>query len=407
MRLRQDRALRSKPNVALSPTHSPAGEGHEAEPWRAKRKLHAMNHLPPFQTELYFAEFEFTAPHLLSSSDCQTLSVGELLEMAGVSPQTLLDVALGYSPSNGDSSLREAIAATTEYLEPEDILVLSSPIEGLFLLSQALDVETIVLTPAYDALKNLPTRVKPWALRPTATGWELDFDTLETLVGPDTGLLVVNFPHNPTGFEPEPEEWQRLVEWTHKQGIRLFCDEMYRGLSRPGRPPLATATDLDPRALTLSGLSKAHGLPGLRAGWLATRDADLLNRLHDLKLYTSICAPSPVERLATIAVQAQEKLFARSRALVERNTALAEDFFQRHARQFHWRAPRAGSVALVELKGEGSAEAFCYRLAREHGIVLLPATFLGFPDRYVRFGLGRESFPLALAALERRLAGET
>jgi aspartate/methionine/tyrosine aminotransferase len=358
-----------------------------------------MNHLPPFRTELYFAEFEFNAPHLLSSSDCETMTVGELLEVAGESADTILGVSLGYSPSWGEESLRQAVAAKTRTLEAADVLVLSSPIEGLFLAAQALDVESIVLTPAYDALKNLPAITKPWELVPSESGWRLDFEALEALASPQTGLLVVNFPHNPTGFEPEPAEWERLVGWTRERGIRLFSDEMYRGLSRSGRSPLPSAVDLDEKALVLSGLSKAHGLPGLRGGWLTSRDHALLRRIHDLKFYTSICAPSPVERLATLAVRYQERLFARSRAVIERNIAVAEEFFARWSGRFIWRAPRAGSVALVELKGEEGAESYCYRLAREHGIVLLPASFLGFPDRYVRFGLGRESFPKALDAL--------
>lgn len=359
-----------------------------------------MNRLPPFQTELFFAEFEFSAPHLLSSSDCQTVTVGELLELAGVSSEGLLQVPLGYSPSWGDEALREAVAATYATPGADDVLVLSSPIEGLFLLSQAIEGETIVLLPAYDALKNLPKRVKPWRLLATEHGWALDFEALEELATPATELLVVNFPHNPTGFEPRPEEWERLAQWAQGRGVRLFCDEMYRGLCRPGHGPLTSALDLDPSFVILGGLSKAHGLPGLRAGWLATRDRDLLRRLHDLKLYTSICAASPVEMLARVAVGAQGRLIEKACELVDRNTRLATDFFKRWPRDFRWRAPCAGSVALVEVLRQDSAEAYCYQLARHHGIVLLPATFLGFPDRFVRFGLGRDSFPQALAALE-------
>lgn len=362
-----------------------------------------MNGLPPFQTELYFAEFEFTAPHLLSSSDCQTITVSELLEIAGESPQSLLEISLGYSPTWGSDSLREAVATWSQTLTAEDVLILSSPMEGLFLVSQALDVETIVLTPAFDALKNLPAQVKQWALQPTDEGWRLDFEALDSLAGPETGLLVVNFPHNPTGFEPNLAEWEFLISWAQGKGIRIFCDEMYRGLCRPGREPLPSAVDLDERALVLGGLSKAHGLPGLRGGWLTSRDRGLLRHLHSLKLYTSICAPAPAELLSVLALRAQERLFERSRTIVEGNIALAEAFFAQWADLFVWRAPQAGSLALVELKHPGSAEEFCYHLARDHGIVLLPGSFMGFPDRYVRFGLGRESFSGGLRALDEYL----
>lgn len=363
-----------------------------------------VNHLPPFQTELYFAEFEFTAPHLLSCSDCETLTIEELLEMARRGPEALTRVRLGYSPSWGDDSLREAIARTYSTASRQDVLVLSSPIEGLFLLSQAVEGETIVLLPAYDALKNLPRQVLPWFLAASDEGWRLDWDSLESLAGPRTEMLVVNFPHNPTGFQPDPQEWTRLVDWARQRGIRLFCDEMYRGLVRSDRAVLPSALDLPGQNMVLGGLSKAHGLPGLRCGWLASHDPDLLRRLHDLKLYTSICAPSPIEALSSIALEAQETLLARNRALLESNIAVADAFFSRHPDRFLWRAPRAGSVALVELLQEESATAYCYNLARHHGIVLLPSGFLGESDRYVRLGLGRRAFPQALQALEALLA---
>lgn len=362
-----------------------------------------MEQLPPFQTELYFTEFEFSAPHLLSCSDCQTLTIGELLKLAPGGLELMLDQGLGYSPSWGSEALRQAVASTTSSLRVDDVLVLSSPIEGLFLLSQAFPGEWIVLLPAYDALKNLPTRLKPWTLRAGDGDWELDFEQLESLVGPSTQLLVVNFPHNPTGYQPDLEEMERLVLWARSRGIRLFCDEMYRGLHLFESPQLPSVADLDPRAIVLGGLSKAHGLPGLRAGWLTSRDHSALEKLHDLKLYTSICAASPVDVLSTLALSHQELLLERNRRLVEANVLEAERFFERWSDRFVWRRPRAGSVALVELLAEPSAEEACYRWAREDGVVLLPATFLGFPDRYVRFGLGRDNFSQALEAFEEVL----
>lgn len=358
--------------------------------------------LPTFQTERFFAEFEFTAPHLLSVSDCESMSIGELLKLARVDPQALLDERLGYTESPGRASLRRRIASKYRNISADNVLLLNSPIEGLYLLSRLFTGRTIVLLPAYDALKNLPNDIVPWHLRPTDTGWKLDWEALEQF-GP-AELLVVNFPHNPTGFLPAPEEWQRLIEWAEKHDMWLFCDEMYRGLplSHPGLPSIV---EVYRKGLALSGLSKPQGLPGLRAGWLVARNLEMLDQLLGLRLYTSICTAGPVEFLAEVALTVEPELLRRSRAIVSENLRLATDFFARHT-EFGWRPPLGGSVALVELPPGWQAEDYCRRLAAEKGIVLLPSSFLGIEDRFVRFGFGRLNFPSALEAYERELDQE-
>lgn len=363
-----------------------------------------MNQLKPFSTELYFEQHEFTAPHLLAASDCESRSVGELLDLAGSSLEAYAALELGYTESWGKPSLRAAIANRYQGLSLEDVLVLGSPIEGISLIAQGFPEETVVLTPAYDALKNLPKNCVSWELRCTEDSWQLDFSALERLVSRKTKLIVVNFPHNPTGFVPQAEEWSRLLRWSESKGIPVFSDEMYRGLDRQGNTALPSAVELGAKHLALGGLSKPQGLPGLRCGWVVSRDRDLLRRLHDLKLYTSICPPAPVEFLAEKALQVEVKLLQCSRQIVDRNLALADQFFAKWSEEFVWRRPLAGSVALVELKTKVSASRLCDALASKHGIVLLPSSFLGFPDRYVRFGFGRRAFPAALEALDEVLS---
>lgn len=106
--------------------------------------------LPPFETEAFYAEYEFTAPHLLSVSDCETLSVKALLELAGCDPAQLLNLKLGYTESQGGASLRKAIAGTYADVTLDEVLVLGAPVEGIYLAMQTLldpGDEAIVLTP--------------------------------------------------------------------------------------------------------------------------------------------------------------------------------------------------------------------------------------------------------------------
>lgn len=367
--------------------------------------------IPPFVTEQFFAEYEFTTPHLLCASDCETLSVAELLDMAGVPLADLGRLTLGYTESQGHPRLRAALAADYASATADDIVVLGTPIEGIYLAARTLLApgdEVVVLTPAYDALINLfehvagAENVKKWAFTPTSTGWALDLDALRRLLTPRTKLLVVNFPHNPTGYLPTPAQLDDLVAVVEQHGLWLFYDEMYRGLEHGDTPPIPSAADLTPRAVVLSGLSKTYGLPGLRTGWLVVQDAALRADIINWKYYTSICPPAPSEFLALAAWQARAPLRERSIAQIAHNLALAAPFFARWPRLFTWRPPMAGSVALVEMHIPSVAD-FAARLAADAGVLLLPATSLGSDDHHARFGFGRAGFGAALAQLEAYL----
>ncbi len=368
--------------------------------------------IKPFHTERFFAVHEFSAPYILCASDCESLSVGELLEMAGgASPRKALDeLRLGYTESQGAPALREQIAELYTGVGAEQIIGLSAPEEGIFLTMHALleaGDEVIVLTPCYDSLSNvaeyLGCRVVRWSLVDGPGGWRLDLDALERLVTPRTRLVVLNFPHNPTGYLPSHDEWRAIVQTVERVGAWLFSDEMYRGLEYDPAARLPSGCDLYERAITLAGLSKTYGLPGLRAGWLALADPSLRDRILGWKDYTTICASAPAEILAQVALRVGEQLAARNRGIILDNLALAEPFFSRWETVFRWNRPQAGSVAFVGLRGR-SARDFSDKLVAEQGVLLLPSVGLGFGDGHVRFGFGRLNFGVGLEQLDLYLA---
>jgi aspartate/methionine/tyrosine aminotransferase len=372
--------------------------------------------IKPFFTERFFDKHEFTAPYTLCASECESMSVEGLLVLAGASPERLSEVWLGYTETLGSPALRERIAELYAIVGAGQVIGLAAPEEGIFITMHALlepGDHVIVLTPCYDSLANvaehLGCRVSRWkfseALEPAdgPGGWQLDLDELEDLVGPDTRLVVVNFPHNPTGYLPSHDEWRDMVQIVARSGAWLFSDEMYRGLEHDPAERIASGCDAYERAITLGGLSKTYGLPGLRSGWLALQDKLLRDRLLGWKDYTTICASAPGEALAQMALEVGEELAARNREIIRENLALVEPVFERWAGAFRWNPPRAGSVALVGLR-EWPAREFCDRLVAEQGVILLPSTGFGFGDGHVRFGFGRLGFPAALEQLELYLA---
>jgi len=364
-----------------------------------------------FATEHFFAKYEFTTPYQLCNSDCETIPVEELLKMAGIPLEELGKVSLGYTESLGNPGLRESIAACYADISPDEVIFLGSPIEGIYLdVCAALNPgdEVVALTPAYDALVNMfehvagADKVHKWRFKAGPGSWELDFDELESLITPQTKMVVVNFPHNPTGFLPSRAQLDQLVNTVNKHGLVLFYDEMYFGLVHEGTQPIPSIAELCPRSVALSGLSKTYGLPGLRSGWVVVQDKALRDEIINWKFYTSICPAAPTEFLTGAALKVREQLRQRSLKQVEYNLKLADAFFARWPQLFTWRRPAAGSTALVEMHVP-SVEAYAEKMAREAGVLIQPATTLGWDDHSFRMGLGRAGFEKALEKFEEYL----
>jgi aspartate/methionine/tyrosine aminotransferase len=364
--------------------------------------------LPDFRLEVYLGKWEFAARHHLTASDAQTLSVAEVLGEEGM--QELAAMPLGYTPTWGSDGLREAIAGTYETLGPEDVLVFAGAEEAMFWALLELvgpGDHAVVTLPNYQSMESLPAAsgadVSGLALRPE-DGWALDLDALAGQLRPNTRLVAVNFPNNPTGALPDRETWERLVALCDERGIRLFSDEVYRGLEPAGTAALPQAADRSATALSLGVMSKAYGLPGLRIGWVACRDHALLGRLERRKHYTSICPAGPSELIATHALRKRAAITARNRAIIDANLPRFDAFFAAQAALFEWERPQAGCVCFPRYLGADGVEAFCHDLVEQAGVVLLPASIYASalgdvpPDRF-RIGVGRTGPEAGLEAM--------
>ncbi len=361
----------------------------------------------PFALERYFARYEFSAPYLLSSSDCDGLPMAEALAMADDECRDLWrGLTLGYTESLGLPELRAEIARLYQTVGADDVLT-GAPQELIFLAMNALLApgDHVVCTfPAYQSLHQLPETIgcemAYWKPREDQA-WRLDPADLEALLRPETKLVVVNVPHNPTGSLPSADDWRAIVELLAARDVRLFCDEMYRGLELEAGDRLPAAADAIPGAISLSGMSKVYGMAGTRVGWLATRDGEALQRCAALKDYTTICTSAPSEVLALIGLRNGPAIIARHLARIERNLAALDAFFARRADLFTWVRPRAGTVCLPRLtRAEVSADELALKTVEEAGIMLAPATLFGLDERHVRIGFGRENLPEVLARFE-------
>jgi aspartate/methionine/tyrosine aminotransferase len=362
----------------------------------------------PFLLERYFAAREFSAPYQLSGSDCETLSVGELLGFDPEAPQRLQELRLGYTETEGAPELRRAIAGLYEAITARGVLVHAGAQEGIFTLVNGVlrpGDHAIVQWPCYQSLFELPraarAEVTPWRADPAT--WAPDPDDLPRLVRPGTRLLVINSPHNPTGYQFDRGAFDAIVAFARRHGLIVLSDEVYRGLEYRDDDRLPAMGDVYERGVSLGVMSKAYGLAGLRIGWLASRDEALLAEAAAIKDYTTICSSGPSELLATVALGARAPILARNRAIVTRNLDLVRGFFARRAGLFRWVRPRAGPVTYPTLLGDETVEGFCARVLDAAGVLLLPGTVFDASSREIRLGFGRLDTPEALDRLDAAL----
>jgi aspartate/methionine/tyrosine aminotransferase len=377
-------------------------------------------HLPDFALEVYLGAREFSVQHHLTASDAETMTIGELLALAGDrSGPALADLDLGYRTTWGGPELRAAVAATYGDLDPGDVLVFSGAQEAMFWAMQKLvgpGDHAIVSVPNYQSMESVTiatgadvSGLPLWAGSGSSLRWTLDLDRVRDLLRPQTKLIAVNFPNNPTGFVPDAATWAGLVELCEERGIRLFSDEVYRGLELDETRRLPQAVSLSPSAVSMNVMSKAYGMPGLRIGWLACQDRALLGTLERARHYTTICNSGPSEFLATLALRHAEAITARNRAIMRENLPGLVELFERSPDLIEWSAPDGGCVAFPRYLGADGVEEFCESLVRERSAVLLPASIYAsqladVPTDRFRIGLGRRDPAAGWAVLASHLA---
>ena len=368
--------------------------------------------MPEFALERFFDRFEFDLPHQMGSSDPETLSTGELLELADADQRDRWErLRLGYRTAAGDPDLRAAIASLYPGRGPDDVLVAVGAAEALLLAFAATlspGDRAVALTPAYQSLHEVPramgARLDLVSVEEHGDGWRFPFERLMEALRPGVALLVLNVPHNPTGVAASGGQLREIVARCDALGVRVVGDEVYRGLEWAGETA-PSVTELSPRAVAVGVTSKVYGLAGLRIGWLVTADRELRAHAMAIKDYTTLCAAGPSEVLATIALRAEAVLRERTRRLCVANQARLEAFVAAHSDLFAWERPAATTVSVARIAAPllerhgGDPEAVLAYWRDRAGVVVAPGSaFDCAPDRF-RLGFGRADLPEALEAL--------
>jgi aspartate/methionine/tyrosine aminotransferase len=367
-----------------------------------------MRPLNTFKLEEYLSDKEHRARYLLCCSDAESMSLQNLLALADAQMREVWEqVHLGYVEVRGSENVRTEIATLYPELSGQDVICFAGAQEALFCTLKALIApqdEVITFSPCYQSLKELPwhfgATVFEVPLREEEC-WQLDLQRVTDTITPRTKAIVLNFPHNPCGSLLSATQFDGLIALARQHGIYLISDEVFRLLG-PSHvtwlPPLATQYE---RAVSIGVMSKAFGLGGVRVGWAVSQDAALLNRMEQVKHYTSIANGATDEVLAVIALRARETILRRNREIIDHNLTVLDDFLHRHQDAFSWVRPQAGCIGLIHAKRISETSRLAHAILQAEGVLLMPGTVCGVADHYFRIGFGRANMPEALSKFER------
>ena len=362
---------------------------------------------PEFKLETYLATHEFSAPFNLCASDLETFSMQEIIQMSDPSTRSLWEnLKLGYTETEGHPLLREAISLDYgNNIKKKHILCFAGAEEGIYCMAHTLldkEDHAIVITPCYQSLKSLPASIcslTEISLK-YEDSWNLDLQKIENAIQKNTKLLLINFPHNPTGALISHEVQKELIKLAKKHDLWVFSDEVYRFLELNPVDRLPPIAGVYEKGISLSVMSKAYGLSGLRVGWIACQNTNILSKMNQTKHYLSICNSAPSEILALMALQVSAKIHERNHFLMHRNLKLLNQFFEEYSEWFEWVQPKGGCIGYPKFHGSISSDELASQLIKHSGVLLLPGSIYEHLPQFFRISFGRKSMPKVLEKLK-------
>ena len=306
---------------------------------------------------------------------------------------SLPDVTLFYGEHRGDKALRALIAAQDQGIAPDDVLVTAGAAGALFIISTSLlsaGDHLVVVRPNYATNIETPRAIGcaiSYVDLAFEDGFAIDIDRVAAAIRPSTKLISVTCPHNPTGTMMKRDDLDALVALAEKHGCRLLVDETYRDLSYGHRLP--TAASLSPRAISVASLSKAFGIPGIRIGWLVTRDPGLQETFLAAKEQIGICGSVIDEAIARSMLERRDAFLGALLPEMARRRDIVQAWIDREP-LVDWVRPEGGVVGFPRLNVDAGfdLDAFYVRLLEKHGTYVGPGHWFEMPKHFFRVGFG-------------------
>lgn len=354
-----------------------------------------MSEFQVFLMERMMSLFEQTVEYNLSESGVKPVPLEDLVRYKPGALDELLSTELNYPYANGNPELRENIAALYAGATADNVLVTVGAAEANYITTHTLlspGDEIAVMLPNYMQIwgvaKNLGAKVREFHLK-EKDGWALDLDELEKAVTPNTKLIAICNPDNPTGHILSEEEMGVVVRAADRVGAWILADEVYSGAERTREEQTPSFYGRYDRVVAIGSLSKAYGLPGLRIGWLVAPE-DLVQRAWMRHEYITISATMLSNKLAAIALspEVRPELIRRTREFVRKGYAVLEKWLEDHGNTFKVVPPDAAAICFVRYNLDVNSTEFVERLRKEKSVFIVPGDHFGM-DHFFRISFGQ------------------
>ncbi len=348
--------------------------------------------ITPFGVEIWMNEWETRCEMNLAETCVQSLTIEELLTISGQNAQdlsSLLDMKMTYGAIRGSDRLLSAIAGLYENQTPDNLIVAHGAIGANMLVHKALvsrGDRVVAIVPTYQQHYSIPASIGA-DMHHLQLKWDDRFlpdpDALRELVTPDTQLIAMNNPNNPTGALMDRAMLEEIAEIARAADAYILCDEVYRGIDQDGQGTTASIADIYEKGVSTGSMSKAFSLAGLRLGWIAAPE-EVIEAVSLHRDYDTIAVGRIDDYFATMALENRDRILERSKKITRSNLALVEAWVESEPR-LSWVKPKSGTTTLVKFDAPMTSRELCVGLLKDTGVMFTPGDAFGM-EGYIRVG---------------------
>ena len=348
-----------------------------------------------FKIEEWMNKYEASALYDLTTTCISPLCINDL-----PFSKEIFDLKLGYGDKTGSEILNSSIQTLYERDQSKNVThgaIGANQLVFLSLLEKGDEVVSVV--PTYQQHYSIPEalgcRVKLYFLK-EENFWLPDLEELEKIITPDTKLLCLNNPNNPTGAVIPDRMLEKIVEIARKNNVWILSDEVYRGLNLIGKPYSKSIADIYEKGISVGSMSKTYSLPGLRVGWVAAR-ADLVNEINHQRQYNTISVSAPDDYFSAVALENKDFIQERNFKIMNVGVNILNNWLK-NTPEVRCILPKGGTTVLLKYNLDLPSRDFCKKLQAETGVALLPGETMEM-EGYVRLGFCAENLETALEKL--------
>ena len=358
-------------------------------------------HIKPFGIEMWMNEFEDHCKYNLAETCVKSMTIGELLEISGKNikfTEELSSMKLTYGEITGSKQLRKNIASLYKNQTTENVMVTHGAIGANSLVYNTL------ISKGDKVVSVLPTYQQHYSI-PESLGAELsilklkpehkflpDINELKQLIKPDTKLIALTNPNNPTGSLMDEALLLEIVDIARTCDAYIICDEVYRGTNQNDPEYGTSIVDIYEKGISTGSMSKTYSLAGLRLGWI-TASPDILKDVFIHRDYNTISVGVIDDYFASIALENRKKIALRNTTIIRNNLEILDNWVK-NERFFSYVKPKAGTTALLKYEFNIPSREFCIQILENTGVLFAPGSAMDM-EGWVRIGYANDSKILA------------